>query len=847
MKKFLSLVLALVLALSLTTVAWGADVAAFNGTNYGTLQAAVDDAEATGGTITLLADCGEDVIVEQKAGVVIVIDGANKTYTGTITVDGKSGTIMTAGITIQNVNFDATSISKDACIRLGDGTNATRYVCNLTVTGCTFTGNYPTTEKVAVKSYTGGDKNVTVTGCTATAMHSLVQLKNATGVTVSDCTITASKNGVSLGASANATIADCEMDLEGYGVRADAIEAGAGVEISDCEIEAFIPVVVRNATQDYNLTFSGTNDMTAENTDGLWCAIGTTEYETNGSLPATSDTVVVTLNDSSLSTSGIHGETMAAAKVGNTAYGTLTEAVATAGSGDTVTMMANAELSAELVIPAGVTLDGAGYTISVAGDTWSTNNEDKHLVELSNNTTVKNVTLDSEGKAYGVQAYCVTGVKLDNVTIKNSKGAGLTVNGSTVEAVDLKASGNAWGSVNVDPGSGVTTESKFAISGADTNLADANAIWGDGDNVTSDANDIEVAISGGTYAGAITVPATAGDVAISGGAFATDVSAYAAPGTSVVPDGFGGYTTAPTANVPTSSSSKPYFTTDFVNFKVSTFCDLTNYKYELRHYYNGADAAKMFDKKVIVAIDEFGGLTYLYECVVATSKDSATMAFVNGTQITYLNTVEKNWVGKATKVPTVDVEDAEKCGDIFVKGDIAVYEDAAGKLYLEDKTGVPYNANGQLVLLKPATVDTTKIVKDLKTLVPADGTVYIVKHTYDYDLKAVNGKQSVTSVFCKDKDCKKTFDFVAGTEAQAIAKFKAGNYVDTGLKINGTTVVWVAKDAAYVGGSVNLPVTLPSTDKVTSADTFDAGIAMYVGMSVLAATGSAVVIGKKKD
>lgn len=35
-------------------------------------------------------------------------------------------------------------------------------------------------------------------------------------------------------------------------------------------------------------------------------------------------------------------------------------------------------------------------------------------------------------------------------------------------------------------------------------------------------------------------------------------------------------------------------------------------------------------------------------------------------------------------------------------------------------------------------------------------------------------------------------------------------------------------------------------DKVKSADTFDAGIGLYVGMSVLAATGSAVVIGKKR-
>ena len=39
----------------------------------------------------------------------------------------------------------------------------------------------------------------------------------------------------------------------------------------------------------------------------------------------------------------------------------------------------------------------------------------------------------------------------------------------------------------------------------------------------------------------------------------------------------------------------------------------------------------------------------------------------------------------------------------------------------------------------------------------------------------------------------------------------------------------------------------PSTDKVQSAETFDAGIAMYVGMSVMAAAGSAVVLKKRED
>lgn len=65
--------------------------------------------------------------------------------------------------------------------------------------------------------------------------------------------------------------------------------------------------------------------------------------------------------------------------------------------------------------------------------------------------------------------------------------------------------------------------------------------------------------------------------------------------------------------------------------------------------------------------------------------------------------------------------------------------------------------------------------------------------------------------------------------------------------------------AEFISGTLNAAktkITFSSADfstfavvalnKTTSAQTFDAGIAMYVGMSVLAATGSAVVIGKKR-
>lgn len=55
-----------------------------------------------------------------------------------ITVDGKSATYTTAGLTIKDVVFDAQTISADACINLGkSGDNNTRYTCNVTVENCT--------------------------------------------------------------------------------------------------------------------------------------------------------------------------------------------------------------------------------------------------------------------------------------------------------------------------------------------------------------------------------------------------------------------------------------------------------------------------------------------------------------------------------------------------------------------------------------------------------------------------------------------------------------------------------------------------------------------------------------
>ncbi len=185
---------------------------------YLTLQEAID-AAVNGDVITFVNNVTEDVTVVQAPDVKITIDGADKTMYGTITVDGKSARYATAGLHIKNVNFDATAgVTYDACVRLGAGTNATRYTNNVTVENCTFTDDDYST--VAVKSYTGGDWNLQIINCTAEGMHSLAQLANVEqGLVISGNTAN-TKNGINLNQTAAGTIEKNTINVKGYAVRA---------------------------------------------------------------------------------------------------------------------------------------------------------------------------------------------------------------------------------------------------------------------------------------------------------------------------------------------------------------------------------------------------------------------------------------------------------------------------------------------------------------------------------------------------------------------------------------------------------------------------------------------------
>lgn len=228
-------------------------VAKIGGMYYGKLQAAVD-AAVDGDTVTLLEDLTEDVTITQKADVKFTIDGAGKNFAGVIVVDGKSKRYETAGVTIQNVNFKAESLSADAYIRLGNGDNSTRYTNNVTVKDCTFTG----AGFVAVKSYTGGDWNLTLDGLTVNeGMHSMLQVANVEkGLKIVDCKVY-SKNGANLNSSLSLEMSGCTFDVTGYAVRFGA----SGSENADEKFFAIENSTLKSACDDGDavIMFRGTS------------------------------------------------------------------------------------------------------------------------------------------------------------------------------------------------------------------------------------------------------------------------------------------------------------------------------------------------------------------------------------------------------------------------------------------------------------------------------------------------------------------------------------------------------------------------------------------------------------
>ena len=279
-------------------------VAMIGTTKYATLQDAID-AVQNGETIVLLADCDETVTFTQTKDLSFVLDGNDKIMTGSINITARAGKGAESTLVIKNFKFTTDKTSHDFI----KSVETNYYPNNITIQNCSFTGtgdiNAAGYAVVAVRLKSAN--NILIKDCTGTGLHSFLQNTAGWVVNLDNVDVTNSLGGFAMGTVQGTNIANCDLNVRDMGIRLDA-QYNNNAVIADNNITAFIPVVVRKASVDSSISFNGTNTMTKTNTDGLWCAIGTSEYKENGTMPtAPTGKVTVTLNDTGLSTDGLYG------------------------------------------------------------------------------------------------------------------------------------------------------------------------------------------------------------------------------------------------------------------------------------------------------------------------------------------------------------------------------------------------------------------------------------------------------------------------------------------------------------------------------------------------------------
>ncbi len=327
------------------TVGEGIEIAVL-AANSEQLQAALDAAEAGQTNIHIVADIEGDVMVQQKADVNIIVDGKEHKYDGTIQIHNGSG-YNNGAIAIKNVNFETNRVyindNGDKYFNFimphefGTVNGVTRrYSNNVTVENCTFTATGDAVN-YAVGVQAKACRNLQVIDCKADGVHSLLQAQSCDNdVIVKGATVNG-KNGVAFKQVKSAVVEGSTINAAAYGIRFDGNVNNYGIIVKDNSITAVQPFIVRKMTgKDNTITLEGNNTL---NTNEAYQII-----ITNGS----DDEAYVTPTGTYTLT-GADNYTIfpvkPVAKVGNTEYLDIDEAIANWTNNTTLTLLDNVTLN----------------------------------------------------------------------------------------------------------------------------------------------------------------------------------------------------------------------------------------------------------------------------------------------------------------------------------------------------------------------------------------------------------------------------------------------------------------------------------------------------------------------
>ena len=467
-----------------TAMAEGEKVAKVGDVEYETLAAAIN-AAGTGGTVKLLADITGQTVIPAEKDIVLDLNGKTMTHTGTtlynsgkLTVrdssDDKSGKIVSTGNVGIGVNHDSTTTIEYANIEAVEGAVITGYATGaeitiqngifvasdnaviagngnstdhngaerknantITINGGKFTGNIKTTGYIACGIYAPWKDIVTVNGGEFTVNNGIGIVARAGQVKVNGGTFTCT-------GSAEGKVGDKNFDM-----------AAAQCLYFDATDPAY---PAYNSETDYIKVTGGTFSSNVS----AYVADGYIQNE-NG--------VVETL-----------GETNAVAKVGDTYYKTLAEAVAAAKNDETVTLLKNAETTVELSFTnKAITLDLNGKTVS------GTFTDNFSVIEAGADAslTVQDTSVAGTGKIasnkYGISA---------------RDGGALIVKSGTIESEYAPLSGN-----------NTAGDMNFTVNGGTLTAKHGPAIYMPGQ--------VNLSITDGVLNGGISL--RMGQVSISGG------------------------------------------------------------------------------------------------------------------------------------------------------------------------------------------------------------------------------------------------------------------------------------------------------------------------------------------
>lgn len=610
-RRLLSAFLAVMMVLTMAPVAFAADEEAENtadgsasvGASAKTLQQQIDGIKGTG-TVTLDQDYTEDITIQQgqnitldlngkkltnvQSDTITVTKGAKLTIEGAGTVDNvthaKSAlvnygeVVLNNGVTLERSSEKGTlspySNGGNSCYTILNDKGATMIINNATVKN---SGGYSSAIRNGGDSECNDESHLTIKDGNFSGGLNAVKNDECGILTIDGGTFSNTSQYVIMNWN-KATITNGTFSVKDS---ADAVLFTAAYHAN----RAVGELIVNNGT----FTGNGSQKMVKNHYGSSYTG---TASITGGTFSSDVSAYVAEGYVQNNGTVEQLGETNAVAKIGNTYYKTLAEAVAAAKDGDTVTLLKNVVLNSTLTLNKNMTLDLNGCEIS-NGSTMGTNylvsiaaNANVSIVGDKANSKISDSRSNAQGTITAVVVYGKLTVEGDNLTI--SRGANgiavkvednpgtLTVNGGTI-TVDkpTQTSSQAiqnWGNATISGGVFNGDVDSYAYIAANKNYVGNMTIENgtfDGevfaaqytnDGVTWPTKSAKVSIVGGNFKGNIAEyyhngnngpqpvekvnkpdNAAESEVTVSDGYFTVDPSAYCVTGKTGVTSDKDGY------------------------------------------------------------------------------------------------------------------------------------------------------------------------------------------------------------------------------------------------------------------------------------------------------------------